>query len=1104
MFFFFFDNKNVQVELGNSPKQADIAIAPISDNGSIGLLNEYILKEYGYSKVILNNLNLKKGFDFFQLNGKPILFVVTVDKGNTENNLKNNLRQAITINFTNLSNKKIWIPLMGTGGGGLTYSESYDIITSLLDELKDYIFKFNCEFIISIPIDDEGKKLYTWKSRDRTIDDILENDNVNSFDNIKEINNSIEEETISESKAKNIITDSNARFYLVGTIWGDEEQSERFYKEGIWENGHENREYFDLINRVKENDILIHKSSFSTRNGKSILRIKAFGIVKYIHNNGKKLDVDWIIKLNEKLDVDGLGFYRDTISSVNIKDLIKIFTAFSSQDFEELYYTFVHKKKTISNIDLPSSTKLAGLIADVEIGEDYLDIKKDVNAFARVIAAKSFQPPLAIALLGKWGSGKSFFMRKLKENIQVLSKENPQKAFCEGVANVHFNAWSYMDANLWASIVTRIFESLEEYINGLNLPQKEKKEIENELFQKLTISKEEHLELENQQNQVKKRLHELKTNKKNIKRELKAKINSIRTKSLKDILNEINQGFKVEEKIIQTLNENSSFVDSAQKFEKIVPKEYWNNPTAFYNEIKGINSFFKTFFRRKSWKTNLCWFLIILLLLIITPIVTFILNLLISWEDFSFTNKQWVLITFYGTLFTRSIDTYLKLKKQIAPFWNLKEEYEKEKEEAIFKFKQEEKSIKLEISQQKDEVIQVNKEINTNLQLQANLKFKLENALSTHALYTFIEKRANSDDYKKHLGIVSLIRKDFEILSGLLTDHKTELVSKEDSIEFKELFKGKKPLERIILYIDDLDRCPEERVVEVLEAVNLLMAFPLFVVIVGVDPRWVKTALQKKYDNQFKNVHENEEAISPSNYLEKIFQVSFNLKEAEDSNVKNMIRTLANIKVEIIDNESNESDYSEEYNKNDYHLESLDIIEKDKKINQLENEPIKAPEKLIDKEKIEALDISENEINNIQKITFLIGNNPRKIKRYINLYRIIKTHQDFENNDKNLINLIFNLAISLGNYKDIFNILLKNINENSFASFEKLDSLINNIIKDLKKNLQTNSESELIVLNKLAYIYQELKNDWPELLELDLSLIEEQNEFIKRFTFKNI
>src|SRR5262249_7011132 len=49
------------------------------------------------------------------------------------------------------------------------------------------------------------------------------------------------------------------------------------------------------------------------------------------------------------------------------------------------------------------------------------------------------------------------------------------------------------------------------------------------------------------------------------------------------------------------------------------------------------------------------------------------------------------------------------------------------------------------------------------------------------------------------------------------------------------------PLERIVLYIDDLDRCPPRRVVEVLTAMQLLLALPLFV---AVDPRWLVRSLE--------------------------------------------------------------------------------------------------------------------------------------------------------------------------------------------------------------------------------------------------------------------
>ena len=58
-------------------------------------------------------------------------------------------------------------------------------------------------------------------------------------------------------------------------------------------------------------------------------------------------------------------------------------------------------------------------------------------------------------------------------------------------------------------------------------------------------------------------------------------------------------------------------------------------------------------------------------------------------------------------------------------------------------------------------------------------------------------------------------------------------------------------IDRIVVYIDDLDRCPPDRVVQVLEAVQLLLAVPLFVVVVAVDPRWLLRSLTVHYHELF-------------------------------------------------------------------------------------------------------------------------------------------------------------------------------------------------------------------------------------------------------------
>jgi hypothetical protein len=54
-------------------------------------------------------------------------------------------------------------------------------------------------------------------------------------------------------------------------------------------------------------------------------------------------------------------------------------------------------------------------------------------------------------------------------------------------------------------------------------------------------------------------------------------------------------------------------------------------------------------------------------------------------------------------------------------------------------------------------------------------------------------------------------------------------------------------IDRIILYIDDLDRCKPEDVVRVLQRVHMLLAFELFVVVVAVVARWVEEALTQSY-----------------------------------------------------------------------------------------------------------------------------------------------------------------------------------------------------------------------------------------------------------------
>ena len=94
-----------------------------------------------------------------------------------------------------------------------------------------------------------------------------------------------------------------------------------------------------------------------------------------------------------------------------------------------------------------------------------------------------------------------------------------------------------------------------------------------------------------------------------------------------------------------------------------------------------------------------------------------------------------------------------------------------------------------------------------------------------------------------------------------------------------------------MLFVDDLDRCQPEKIVEILQAVHLLLAFPLFAVVVGVDQRALRQSLRMQFkglltqDGQVthrdevrrKGQEPNERSATPLDYLEKIFHVPFHL-----------------------------------------------------------------------------------------------------------------------------------------------------------------------------------------------------------------------------------
>ena len=117
---------------------------------------------------------------------------------------------------------------------------------------------------------------------------------------------------------------------------------------------------------------------------------------------------------------------------------------------------------------------------------DRAGAQAEADAFAAMISARQFVPPLAIGVLGEWGSGKSFFMRLVYD---AIAKGRPAEAaaqqtgataitLLDNVVQVRFNAWHYAETNLWASLVDHIFTSLDRWAETANQKDKTDKVFE--------------------------------------------------------------------------------------------------------------------------------------------------------------------------------------------------------------------------------------------------------------------------------------------------------------------------------------------------------------------------------------------------------------------------------------------------------------------------------------------------------------------------------------------------------------------------------------------------------------------------------------------------
>jgi hypothetical protein len=669
------------------------------------------------------------------------------------------------------------------------------------------------------------------------------------------------------------------------------------------------------------------------------------------------------------------------------------------------------------------SESLPDIANDGLDGEPHINIKADVQSLARVICTQQVKPPLSIALFGNWGSGKSFFMEQLRKEVRrikgSLDAGSNDKPFYRDIIQIEFNAWHYVESNLWASLVSHIFENLK----SPGEPDAKKQQNEQEaLLEKLGSAQKQKEEAQKKLEEARK-VEEL-AQKEVVQKEAarQEKLRTLQDIKSSDILHEVLTEHEKDITTGLTSVQNELGLHSAVTTIEDAGKAL--------TEAKAIGGdfakFIRVFISAPGRNNRLLLLLLSLGAVVVIPAVFSVIAVLKGWGPWA-EGVKW-LATFAGFVGAlakpvhESVRRFGPLLEKLNAVDTRFEAVVKEKMQA------QEKAVKMardgvaaaarEVAETKGKVKEAEEAIRA-------AEAALAKASPRGLLNAFIEERAASDDYRKSLGILALVRRDFEKLSNLLKGVR----GNPNAAEYKNLPR----IDRIILYIDDLDRCPPKQVVEVLQAVHLLLAFELFVVVVGVDPRWISRSLKKHYPELLDDdvdlvagrLEHNESGgftdrksdsflqgtARPIDYLEKIFQIPLWIKPVGGPEtgalIKGLLTPVGLPRLTQDGGQQAENTLASDGQSTAMGLNPTAGTSATPAVGGAIStvQPTGTmPTGVKEESAFAGTSLSEEEVRFMSDLKWLAGTTPRAIKRYVNIYRLLRARvskngvREFEGN----------------------------------------------------------------------------------------------------------
>lgn len=189
---------------------------------------------------------------------------------------------------------------------------------------------------------------------------------------------------------------------------------------------------------------------------------------------------------------------------------------------------------------------------------------------------------------------------------------------------------------------------------------------------------------------------------------------------------------------------------------------------------------------------------------------------------------------------------------------------------------------------------------------------------------------------------------------------------------------------KIIIFIDDLDRCSVDKVMEVIESIKLIFNSKNCIFFLGCDINYIQRALSNKYRDFFKIIQENNIVSSDLSdfsreYLEKIIQIPFNIPLIDAKAIKKYVDSI---------------------------IENKKVVNKNRRIQVTEN--------IFEKFKMDLKD------EFISELVIAMDINPRRIKRILNLTFLNYVFMKFKNVEKNKLMINTKLLAFLCILKEVY------------------------------------------------------------------------------------